>query len=116
MRTTPPAGATRTLEHAPWGDGRAEVLREGALAAATTMRENYASTVVWGSLELSEALLRAGLVDELRLRIVPVLLGAGRTFVPPNLGVRAVRLKDVERYDTGHLTVTYRVARGGDAR
>ncbi|TGO04982.1 dihydrofolate reductase family protein [Serinibacter arcticus] len=116
MAALPKHVVSRTLEHAPWGAGQAEVLRGGAVAAATAMRERYASTVVWGSLRLSEALLGAGLVDELRLRIVPVLLGAGRTFVPPNLGARALRLEDVERYDTGHLTVTYRVAQGGDAR
>lgn len=110
MAALPKHVVSRTLEDAPWGDGRAEVLREGGAAAAATMRERYASTVVWGSLELSEALLGAGMVDELRLRIVPVLLGAGRSFVPPDVGPRALRLRHVERYDTGHLTVTYGVA------
>ena len=47
-------------------------------------RSRSASTaiVVWGSLTLADALFEAGLVDELRLRVVPVLIGEGRSFTP----------------------------------
>jgi riboflavin biosynthesis pyrimidine reductase len=34
---------------------------------------------VWGNLHLARPLLDAGLVDELQLRVVPVVLGEGRT-------------------------------------
>ncbi len=98
-----------TLDRAPWGDGEAEVLRDGAVAAARTMRERYASTVVWGSLDLADALLAEGLVDELRLRIVPVLIGEGRGCTPASLGQRRLTLRDVERHATGHVTLAYGV-------
>lgn len=89
------------------GEGHAEVLRGGAQAATTVVPGRYPSTVVWGSPQLFEALLGAGLVDRLRLIVAPVLLGSGRRFVPPQLEVRPLRLRDVERQDTGHLTQTY---------
>lgn len=98
-----------TLERAPWGDGEVEVLRDGAVAAARTMRDRYASTVVWGSLRLTDALLAEGLVDELRLRIVPVLIGEGRGCTPAALGMRGLTLRDVERHETGHVTLVYGV-------
>lgn len=100
-----------TLDRAPWGDAGAEVevLRDGAVAAARAMRERYASTVVWGSLQLTDALLAEGLVDELRLRVVPVLIGDGRRIAPAALGARRLTLRDVERHDTGHVTLVYGV-------
>lgn len=111
MASLPKHVVSETLDRAPWGDGEAEVLRGGSVAAAHAMRERYRSTVVWGSLRLADALLGAGLVDELRLRVVPVLIGSGRTFSPAGSGALPLRLRDVERYDTGHLTLTYGVDR-----
>lgn len=111
MAALPKHVVSATLERAPWGAGDAEVLRDGPLAAALAMRERYRSTVAWGSLQLTDALLRAGLVDTLRLRVVPALLGAGRSVAPADLGARALQLRDVERHETGHLTVTYAVRR-----
>lgn len=89
------------------GEGHAEVLRGGAQAATTVVPGGYPSTVVWGSPQLFEALLGAGLVDRLRLLVAPVLLGSGRRFVLPQPEVRPLRLRDVERQDTGNLTQTY---------
>lgn len=112
MAALPKHVVSATLERAPWGDAEAQVLRDGAIAAASTMRARFASTVVWGSLQLTDALLRAGLVDTLRLRVVPVLLGTGRSVASAGMGARALRLRDVERYETGHLTLTYAVDGG----
>ncbi|MFC7431469.1 MULTISPECIES: dihydrofolate reductase family protein [unclassified Agrococcus] len=98
-----------TIERAPWGDGEIEVLRDGPVAAARSMRERYGSTVVWGSLDLADALLEAGLVDELRLRIVPVLVGSGRGFTPASLGTRRLTLREVEQHGSGHVTLVYGV-------
>lgn len=102
-----------TLDRAPWGDGEVEVLRDGAVAAARAMRERYGSTVVWGSLDLADALLDAGLVDELRLRVVPVLLGTGRSFTPATLGMRRLTLRSVEQLPSGHVTLAYGVGEAG---
>lgn len=97
------------LTEAPWGDGAIEVLHGDGAASVDELKQRYEGIVVWGSLTLADSLFRAGLVDELRLRIVPVLIGAGRPFTPADLGERRLALDHVVSHPTGHVGVTYRV-------
>lgn len=84
-----------TLESAPWGVGDSvEILRGDGVAAVRGLRRRFeGNLIVWGSLSLSDALLRAGEVDALRLRMLPVLLGSGRSFVPQGLGPYPLSLR-----------------------
>ncbi|WP_165355089.1 dihydrofolate reductase family protein [Nocardioides oleivorans] len=101
-----------TLDSAPWGDhAAAEVHGDGALAAVSALRERYDSVVVWGSLDLTDALFAAGEVDVLRLRTVPVVIGAGRSFVPSSLGRQRLALEGSTAQATGHVATSYRVLR-----
>ncbi|KRC61385.1 hypothetical protein ASE14_10900 [Agromyces sp. Root81] len=98
---------SNTLESAPWGDGSIEILRGVATEAVADLTTRHANIVVWGSLTLTDTLFRAGLVDVLRLRVVPVLIGAGRPFTPADLGDLPLELDHVVRHPSGHLGVTY---------
>ena len=102
-----------TLRAAPWGaDDAAELLRGDGVAAVRALRTRITGDlIVWGSLTLSDALLRAGEVDLLRLRTVPVLLGAGRSFTPADLGERRLELVESQAHAGGHVTSAYRPAR-----
>ena len=97
------------LTAAPWGDGSIEILSGDGATSVAALKERYEGIVVWGSLTLADALFRAGLVDELRLRIVPVLIGAGRPFTPADLGERRLALDHVVSHPSGHIGLTYRV-------
>jgi dihydrofolate reductase len=101
--------ASNTLERAPWGDGEIEVLRGDAAASVSRLKARFEATVVWGSLQLADALFAAGLVDELRLRIVPVLIGDGRSFTPAALGQRPLDLRHAVTHPSGHVTLHYRL-------
>jgi dihydrofolate reductase len=98
-----------TLENAPWGSFAPATVERGTVAdVVTSLRARYAGDViVWGSLTLSDALFRAGLVDELRLRIVPVLLGSGRSLTPAHLAMTPLKLAHSRAYPRGHLALTY---------
>ncbi|GGI46516.1 dihydrofolate reductase [Agromyces flavus] len=100
---------SNSLARAPWGDGEIEVLRGDAAASVTGLKERFDAIVLWGSLQLADALFAAGLVDELRLRILPVLIGAGRSFTPAGLGTRAVELDHAVTHPTGHVSLHYRL-------
>ncbi len=100
---------SNTLERAPWGDGEIEVLRGDAATSVAQLKERFDAIVVWGSLQLADALFEAGLVDELRLRIVPVLIGAGRSFTPAGLGQRALELDHAMTHPSGHVSLHYRL-------
>lgn len=100
---------SNTLQSAPWGaDDNAEILRGDGVESVRTLRARIAGhLIVWGSLTLSDALLRAGEVDVLRLRVVPVLIGAGRSFTPSDLGERKLALMKTRAFSGGHAVLEY---------
>ncbi len=65
---------------------------------------------VMGSPTLVRALLREGLVDELRLMIEPVLLGGGKSIFPEDGQLRPLELTSTVTTDTGVHVCTYRPA------
>jgi dihydrofolate reductase len=71
----------------------------------------HGDLIVWGSLTLADALLRAGEVDVLRLRVVPVLIGRGRSFAPADLGERRLTLVKFQSYAGGLAVLEYSLAR-----
>ncbi|MFB7249356.1 dihydrofolate reductase family protein [Microbacterium sp. NPDC056234] len=101
---------SNTLTEAPWGDGSIGILSGDAAGTIAELKRRYERIIVWGSLTLTDALFAAGLVDELRLRVVPVLIGDGRSFSPTALGQRRLELVRVVSHPSGHVGVTYRVS------
>jgi dihydrofolate reductase len=100
---------SNTLQSAPWGDGTIDILRGDGAKSAAALKGRFDGVVVWGSLTLADALFVAGLVDVLRLRVVPVLIGDGRSFTPADLGERRLTLDHVEPHPSGYVGLTYRV-------
>ncbi|MEU9084333.1 dihydrofolate reductase family protein [Streptomyces sp. NPDC048357] len=69
--------------------------------------------VVMGSPTLVRTLLGEGLVDELRLMIMPVLLGGGKSIFPADGGLRTLELASTTISPAGVHVCTYRpVPRG----
>ncbi|MFI6609840.1 dihydrofolate reductase family protein [Streptomyces sp. NBC_01336] len=69
--------------------------------------------LVMGSPTLVRSLLGEGLVDELRLVIMPVLLGGGKSIFPADGGLRTLELVSHATSDAGVQVCTYRtVAKG----
>jgi len=78
-----------------------------AVAKATTMAEDR-DVVVMGGAEIIRGCLELGLLDELRLHLAPVLLGAG---TPLFLDQTPRELRQLHVRGSGHAThLTYRVA------
>jgi dihydrofolate reductase len=99
-----------------------ETLDDGALEwnstripgseAITRIRELRESEggdlLVMGSPTLVGALVRAGMVDELRLMIEPVLLGGGKRIFPDDGAKRTLELVSTVTTSTGVQVCTYR--------
>jgi dihydrofolate reductase len=60
--------------------------------------------VVTGSITLCHALIRAGLVDEYRLFVYPVVQGRGRRLFPDGFAVPRLRLRAAKAFESG---ITY---------
>ncbi|MEU0985969.1 dihydrofolate reductase family protein [Streptomyces sp. NPDC005953] len=68
--------------------------------------------LVMGSPTLVRSLLSDGLVDELRLMIMPVLVGGGKTIFPADGGLHTLRLVSAVTSKAGVQVCTYRRAEG----
>nr|WP_314845335.1 dihydrofolate reductase family protein [uncultured Microbacterium sp.] len=99
-----------TIETAPWGRHTAAVVEPGD--PVETLRrlrsEVDGDVLVWGSLQLTDALFRAGLVDVLRLRSIPSLIGSGRGPTPSDLE-QAVIAQVASLAGAGWVTTEYSV-------
>lgn len=103
-----------TLESALWGDmDSAEILRDDGVGEVRKLRDRFAGDLlIWGSLSLTDALLRAGEIDVLRLRVLPLLLGCGRSFAPSDLGLRRLSLVAAQSFAGGLVALEYNAAHG----
>ena len=63
--------------------------------------------VVHGSAQLAQALVDQGLVDELRLMVFPVVLGAGKRLFGETSDKRPLRLSDSKIVGDGVAILTY---------
>ncbi|MFC5720926.1 dihydrofolate reductase family protein [Streptomyces gamaensis] len=69
--------------------------------------------LVMGSPTLVRSLLREGLADELRLMIMPVLLGGGKKIFPGDGALRRLELVSAVTSGTGVQVCTYRLLKEG---
>jgi dihydrofolate reductase len=95
--------SSSTLEGPDWGS--ASVVRADALP--TLARHVDGEVVVYGSGRLARALLEQGLVDELRLTIYPIVVGAGERLFGETRDVRPFRLVASRTIGDGLAAVTY---------
>ncbi|MET7933219.1 dihydrofolate reductase family protein [Streptomyces sp. NPDC005322] len=85
-----------------------------AVAHIRKLRETAGGDLlVMGSPTLVRALLSEGLVDELRLMIMPVILGGGKTIFPDDGALRTLELVSTVTSGTGVQVCTYRTAAEG---
>lgn len=64
---------------------------------------------LYGGAELTDALLKAGLVDELWLSVHPILLGSGKLLFRPYENRMPLTLLESKTYDTGLVSLRYRI-------
>ncbi len=90
MNGLPKIVFSRTLERADWANARL-VRGEATEEVARLRREPGKDLVILGSAVLVSSLLRAGLIDEYRMIVNPVILGRGRpqfTDITARIGLR----------------------------
>ena len=61
-----------------------------------------------GGAELAAQALEAGLVDEIRLFVAPVVVGGGKRALPDGVGAK-LELLDERRFGSGMVFLRYRV-------
>jgi dihydrofolate reductase len=98
-----------TLSDPGWANST--VLRGELAAEVDRLRESHdGDVVVHGSPTLVQGLIDAGLVDELRLMVFPVVLGAGKRLFGEMDGKRTLALAESKVVGDGIAILVYRPA------
>jgi dihydrofolate reductase len=106
-QATPKVVFSRTLESVAHG---ARLVTDDAVAEVARMKAEANFDMDVGGPTLAGSLIAAGLVDEYRLYVHPVILGGGTRFFPP-LDERAdLELLETRTYGSGVVLLRYRSA------
>jgi len=97
---------SRTLEAV--SSARTRIEREFDPEAVRQMKARVGHDLTVGGPNLAAQAIRAGLVDELRLIVVPVVVGGGNAFLPEGVGL-ALGLLDERRFANGMVHLRYRI-------
>jgi dihydrofolate reductase len=108
LNSCPKYVATRTLRELDWNN--AHVLDGELVDAVGALKDDGDGTiVVLGSGELVQQLIAAGVVDEYRLFLHPLVLGTGKRLFRTTAAPLRLRLLDAEPTTTGVLMLRYAV-------
>ncbi|MHA7969660.1 dihydrofolate reductase family protein [Rhizobium sp. CAU 1783] len=97
--------ASRSLETAEWTNTR--IVRDIENELAKLKAQEGKDIFVFGSAALCDSLLKAGLVDEIRICLAPVALGCGNPHFKPAEAQRRFRLIDSRSLKTGAVILRY---------
>ena len=112
MNAIPKIVFSKTLERADWSNTtlvRASAEREVARLKQQTGKDLF----IFGSAKLADSLTRNGLIDEYRLGVNPVVLGAGSPLFKPAPQSLKLRLLDARALKSGCVLLRYEPARQG---
>ena len=109
MNTLPKLVVSRTLARADWANTR--ILRDDVAAELTRLKRQPGKDIaIFGSSDLVVSLLAMGLVDELRIMVHPVVLGAGRSLFRTAPERIHLQLLSTRAFRSGNVLHTYRPA------
>ena len=106
-RNTDKVVYSRTLQSAT--SGRTRIERAFDPDAVRRLKASADRRMTIGGAELAGKALAAGLVDELRLLVIPVVLGGGKPWRPAGL-MLPVRLLETRAFENGVVYLRYRAA------
>jgi dihydrofolate reductase len=109
FNTMPKYVVSSTLENPEWTNST--VISGDLPAEVEKLKQQHTGdVVVHGSVQLVQALLEQDLVDELRLMVFPVVLGAGKTLFGATSDKKPLELAESETVGDGVVILTYRRA------
>lgn len=106
MNSLPKVVFSRTLKAADWAN--TTLITDDAVPAVLKLKQEGAGDMfVFGSGNLSSTFIRAGLFDEYRLLIAPVILGNGNPLFGRGLSRQGLRLLELKPLGAGGALLRY---------
>ena len=110
LNSMPKYVVSSTLEHPDWNNS--SVLQGDVVTAVTKLKQELdGEIVVPASYQLGRTLIEHDLVDELRLVVFPVVLGAGERLFGENSGTKPMRLAHSKTIGDDLVCLTYEFLR-----
>ena len=107
MNSLPKIVFSRKLEKADWTNTR--LIKENAVEEVKKLKQESGKDMfIFGSANLSDTFLQEGLVDEVRLCIVPVVLGSGNPLFKHSR--TELKLLEARALKTGGIIARYELA------
>ncbi len=107
LNSLPKYVVSSTLEHPDWNNSI--VLRGDAVSEVSKLKQALDGEIqVAASFQLVHTLIEHDLVDTLRLKIYPVVLGAGERFFGETSDKKAMRLVDTRAVEGDVIVLTYK--------
>lgn len=107
MNELPKVVFSRSLQRAEWSHSR--IVRHDPVTEIEWLRreEGDGGLSLFGSSHLAGQLLKAGLIDEVRLLLCPVILGGGRSLLEGLEDRYSLRLEATRQLGSGVLILSY---------
>lgn len=105
MNKLPKIVCSTTLETAEWNNSR--LVKDAANEIPKIKQEGDGNMFVFGSGNLSESLMKAGLFDEYRLCVAPVFLGTGKRLFNEGLPYQKLKLLQERPLKSGGVILMY---------
>jgi dihydrofolate reductase len=110
LNSMPKYVVSSTLEHPRWSN--ATVLKGGVVAGVSKLKQEFDGEIlVYASYQLVRTLMEYDLVDELRLVVFPVVLGAGERLFGETSDNKPLRLLSTRTIGDGLAFLTYELVR-----
>ncbi len=105
MNAIPKVVFSRTLERADWNNTR--IARDAESEVAQLRTQDGKDVYVFGSADLCASLMQAGLIDEYRIGVNPILLGSGNPLFKPMPSSQSVKLLEARALNSGCVLLRY---------
>ena len=105
MNKLPKVVCSTTLDNADWNN--TVLVKDAAHEISNLKQQGDGIMFVFGSAELSKSLIAAGLFDEYRLCVAPVLLAEGKRLFSNGTPYQKLRLLADRRLQNGGVILTY---------
>ena len=107
MNNIAKVACSTSLEKAEWNN--TTIVRDAASELRQLKEQGDKSMYIFGSGKLTESLMNAGMIDEIRLCIAPVVLGKGRRLFTDQNAPRNLKLLESRPIQNGGVILRYEV-------
>ncbi|QIY89491.1 dihydrofolate reductase family protein [Chryseobacterium gallinarum] len=110
MNRLPKIVFSGSLQEVQWGNhGNISLVTEDAITYITSLKQKEEKNMImWGSISLAQSLLKANLIDEIQLVVVPVAIGKGYSLFPEDFKLFHLALSDHKIFSNGVALLTYK--------